>query len=61
MEIQQLVFWILSSLTLLFAVGVIVSRNPIASILFLILTFFTISGHYVMMNAQFLAIVNIIV
>lgn len=61
MEIQQLVFWILSALTLLFAVGVIVSRNPIASILFLILTFFTISGHYVMMNAQFLAIVNIIV
>lgn len=37
------------------------SRNPINSVLFLILTFFTISAHYVMMNAQFLAIVNIIV
>jgi NADH-quinone oxidoreductase subunit J len=31
------------------------------SILFLILTFFAISGHYILLNAQFLAIVNIIV
>ena len=41
--------------------GVILSRSPINSVLFLILTFFTISSHYVMMNAQFLAVVNIIV
>lgn len=61
MDIHQLVFWILSILTLCFSIGVILSRNPISSVLFLILTFFTISGHYVMMNAQFLAIVNIIV
>lgn len=61
MDIHQLVFWILSLLTLCFGIGVILSRNPISSVLFLILTFFTISGHYVMMNAQFLAIVNIIV
>lgn len=61
MDIHQIVFWILSILTLVFAIGVIMSRNPISSVLFLILTFFTISGHYVMMNAQFLAIVNIIV
>jgi len=61
MDIYQMAFWILSLLSLAFAVGVIMSRNPINSVLFLILTFFTISGHYVMMNAQFLAIVNIIV
>jgi NADH-quinone oxidoreductase subunit J len=48
-------------MTLCLAVGVIMSRNPINSVLFLILTFFTVSAHYVMMNAQFLAIVNIIV
>jgi NADH-quinone oxidoreductase subunit J len=43
------------------ALGVILSRNPINSVLFLIATFFAISGHYILMNAQFLAIVNIIV
>jgi NADH-quinone oxidoreductase subunit J len=61
MGIHQIVFWLLSIMTLVFAIGVIMSRNPISSVLFLILTFFTISGHYVMLNAQFLAIVNIIV
>lgn len=40
---------------------VITSKNVIHSILFLIITFFSISGHYVLLNAQFLAIVNIIV
>jgi len=43
------------------ALGVILSRNPITSVLFLIATFFAISGHYLLLNAQFLAIVNIIV
>lgn len=61
MDIQQLVFWTISVLMIGCAVGVIMSRNPIKSVLFLIMTFFTISAHYVMMNAQFLAIVNIIV
>ena len=61
MNPQEIVFYILSSLTILCAAGVIFSRSPINSILFLILTFFCISGHYIMMNAQFLAIVHIIV
>jgi NADH-quinone oxidoreductase subunit J len=61
MDIHQLAFWILAILSLSFAIGVIMSRSPINSILFLILTFFTISSQYVLMNAQFLAIVNIIV
>lgn len=43
------------------ALGVILSRNPVQSVIFLIATFFAISGHYILMNAQFLAIVNIIV
>ncbi len=40
---------------------VITSRNPVHSVLWLIVTFFSISGHYILLNAQFLAIVNIIV
>jgi NADH-quinone oxidoreductase subunit J len=40
---------------------VVASRNPIHSILYLILTFFAIAGHYLLLNAQFLAVVHIIV
>lgn len=59
--IDMIIFIALSALTLISAIGVVISRNPITSVLLLILTFFCISGHYLLMNAQFLAIVNIIV
>jgi NADH-quinone oxidoreductase subunit J len=58
---QEALFWILSFIAIACALGVVLSRNPVNSVLFLILTFFAISGHYILMNAQFLAIVNIIV
>lgn len=61
MGITQLLFWILSVLAVFSAVMVITSKNPVYSVLWLIVTFFTISGHYVLLNAQFLAVVNIIV
>ncbi len=59
--ITQILFWILSVTALFGALMVITSKNPVYSVLWLILTFFTISGHYILLNAQFLAIVNIIV
>lgn len=37
------------------------SRNPVHSVLFLIGCFFSIAGHYLLLNAQFLAVVHIIV
>ena len=61
MEITQILFWVLSVLTLFSALMVVISKNPVYSVLWLIVTFFTISGHYILLNAQFLAIVNIIV
>ncbi|MBS1736840.1 MAG: NADH-quinone oxidoreductase subunit J [Bacteroidetes bacterium] len=61
MEITKIIFWFLTALALVAAIGVISSKNPIYSVLWLIVVFFAISGHYVLMNAQFLAIVNIIV
>ena len=55
-------YWhFLSGLTLLSALMVVLSKNPIHSVLYLVFTFFCISGHYVLMNAQFLMAVNIIV
>ncbi len=61
MDIYGILFWVLSAIAVGCALGVILSRNPVNSVLFLILTFFAISGHYLLMNAQFLFIVNIIV
>ncbi len=45
----------------MFASMVVLTKNPIHSVLYLVLTFFAIAGHYVLLNAQFLAAVHIIV
>lgn len=57
----QIVFYFLAVLTLFSGLGTIMSKNPIHSVIYLILTFFSLSAHYILMNAQFLAVVNIIV
>lgn len=61
MNITQILFWVLTVLALGSALMIVTSKNPVHSVLWLIVTFFAISGHYILMNAQFLAIVNIIV
>ena len=61
MNATQFLFWFLSVLALFSAIMVVVSKNPVHSVLWLIIVFFTISGHYILLNAQFLAIVNLIV
>ncbi len=57
----QSLFYFLSFTAIFCALLVVTSRNPIHSVLFLILTFFCIAGHYILLNAQFLAIVHLIV
>jgi NADH-quinone oxidoreductase subunit J len=54
-------FYFLSFLAIMFGLMVVLSKNPIHSVLYLVLTFFAIAGHYVLLNAQFLAAVHIIV
>ena len=61
MNTLEILFFALSALAIISAVMVLISKNPIHSVLWLILVFFAISGHYILLNAQFLAIVNIIV
>jgi NADH-quinone oxidoreductase subunit J len=61
MNTVQILFWFLSGLAILSALMVVISKNPVHSVLWLIAVFFCISGHYVLLNAQFLAIVNLIV
>jgi len=57
----QIIFILLSIMAIGSAVMMLASKNPVKSILWLIVVFFAISGHYILLNAQFLAVVNIIV
>ncbi len=61
MSTTQIIFWFLSVVALFSALMVITSKNPVYSVLWLIVTFFSIYGDYILLNAHFLAIVNIIV
>lgn len=61
MSVTQILFWFLSVLAIFSAIMIVISRNPVHSVLWLIITFFAISGHYILLNAQFLGIVNLIV
>lgn len=61
MNLIQILFWVLSVLAVTSALMVLLSKNPVHSVLWLIVVFFAISGHYILLNAQFLAIVNLIV
>lgn len=55
------VFYFVAFLSIFFALMTIFTKNPVHSVLYLVITFFTFTVHYVMLNAQFLAVVNFIV
>lgn len=59
--IATIITQLLGALAVASAMMVVLSKHPVRSVLYLVVTFFFISGLYIMMNAQFLAIVNIIV
>jgi len=54
-------FYFIAFLSIFFSLLVIFAKNPVHSVLYLIVTFFTFTIHYILLNAQFLAIVNFIV
>jgi len=54
-------FYIFSALALVSALLVISSRNPIHSVLFLILVFCNVSGLIIMLGAEFMAMIFLIV
>ena len=61
MSIVLIIFCVLAAITLATAFLTIFSRNPIHSAIYLVICFFSIAGHYLLLNAQFLAIVHTIV
>ena len=61
MSIVLIIFCVLAAITLATAFLTIFSRNPIHSAIYLVICFFSIAGHYLLLNAQFLAVVHVIV
>ncbi|HEY0671185.1 MAG TPA: NADH-quinone oxidoreductase subunit J [Longimicrobiales bacterium] len=57
----ELLWWIFAALALGGAVGMISGRNPVASLLFLVLTFFSLAALYVLLGAHFIAAAQVIV
>lgn len=58
---EQFLFFLMGGLALASAVYFVAAKNPLYAVLSLIVTFFSIAGLYILMNAQFLGIVQIIV
>lgn len=61
MTIQQLVFYSFSALAILSGILVILSKNPVRSVLYLVFTFFCMAGLWMLLESEFLAIVLVLV
>ena len=59
--LAAIAFYALSAVAVLSAFAVISARNPVHSVLFLILTFFTAAGLFVLLGAEFLAMLLVVV
>lgn len=56
-----LAFWALSAVTLVAAGGVMVSRNLLHAVLFLILSFVGVAGFFLLLSAEFLAMAQVVI
>ncbi|MEI6049776.1 MAG: NADH-quinone oxidoreductase subunit J [Bacteroidota bacterium] len=61
MMLTKYLFYFFSVLAVFASVMVLMSKKPIHSVLYLTLAFLAIAGHFILLNAQFIAIVNVIV
>ena len=61
MSFEQAVFFFLAVLAAFSAIMMILQRNPVNSALYLILNFFCLGGLYLTLNAQFIAMVQVLV
>jgi NADH-quinone oxidoreductase subunit J len=61
MILQAIAFYLFAVVLVASALAVIVSRNPVHSVLFLILAFFNAAGLFVLLGAEFLAMILVIV
>jgi len=59
--LEAIAFYVLAAVAVFSAFAVVSARNPVHSVLFLILTFFNAAGLFVLMGAEFLAMLLIVV
>jgi len=59
--LEAIAFYVLASVAVLSALAVVSVRNPVHSVLFLILTFFNAAGLFVLLGAEFLAMLLVVV
>jgi len=59
--LQALAFYLFSAILIASAIMVIASRNPVHSVLFLILSFFNAAGLFVLLGAEFLGMILVVV
>jgi NADH-quinone oxidoreductase subunit J len=58
---MQYLFFLLAAISVITALVVVAAKSPINSVIALVLCFLSIAGHYILLNAQFLAMVHVIV
>jgi NADH-quinone oxidoreductase subunit J len=61
MIVQAIVFYVFAAITVGAAVMVISARNPVHSVLFLILSFFNAAALFILMGAEFLGMILVVV
>jgi NADH-quinone oxidoreductase subunit J len=61
MMLQALAFYLFAAILIASAVMVVAARNPVHSVLFLILAFFNAAGLFVLLGAEFLAMILVVV
>ena len=61
MIVQALSFYVFATVAVVSGVLVVANRNPVYSVLFLILTFFNAAGLFVLLGAEFLAMMLVVV
>jgi NADH-quinone oxidoreductase subunit J len=59
--LEVILFVVLAAVTVITALLVILQRNPVASAIFLIMTFFCLAGIYLLLEAPFLAAIQVLV
>ncbi|MCC2666131.1 MAG: nuoJ, partial [Gammaproteobacteria bacterium] len=57
----QIIFYVFSSIAIFSSVLVVASRNPVRSVLSLVLTFFARAGVWLLLQAEFLALILVLV
>lgn len=60
-KVQPLIFYAFSTLAIFAASMVVISKNPVRAVLFLVLTFFATAGLWMLLEAEFLAVTLVLV